>query len=98
MDGDEESQIVRLYDYRLELLKTHRGSAIIVSCNDEAVFEALYVCLAPLRVGFLAGCRHLISLYGCFLKGCMEAATVYCWDDCIYPISWAMVSKENKDN
>ncbi|XP_039145858.1 uncharacterized protein LOC120283285 [Dioscorea cayenensis subsp. rotundata] len=100
IDGDEESQMARLHDF--ELLKTHPGSAIIVNCNDEGVFEALYVCLAPLREGFLAGCRHLISVDGCFLKG-LYGGQLLCAvgidaNDCIYPISWAMVKKENKDN
>ncbi|XP_039130213.1 uncharacterized protein LOC120266636 [Dioscorea cayenensis subsp. rotundata] len=102
IDGDEKSQMSRLYDYRLELLKTHPGSTIIINCTDEGVFQAFYVCLAPLREGFLAGCRHFVSLDGCFLKG-VYGGQLLCAvgidaNDCIYPISWAMVSKENKDN
>ncbi|XP_039115507.1 uncharacterized protein LOC120250816 [Dioscorea cayenensis subsp. rotundata] len=88
IDGDEKSQMSRLYDYRVELLKTHPGSTIIINYTNEGVFQAFYVCLAPLREGFLAG------VYGGQLL-CVVGIDV---NDCIYPISWAMVSKENKDN
>ena len=69
IDGDEEEQMVRLYDYRLELMKTHPGSTIIIECNEGGVFKAQYICVAPLRAGFLVGCRNLVSLDGCFLRG-----------------------------
>lgn len=49
----------------------------------------------------LEGCKHLISMDGCFLKGLyggqlLCVAGIYA-NDCIYPICWAMV-KENKDS
>lgn len=43
--------MARLHDYKQELLKTHPSSTIIVNCNDEGVFEALYVYLSPIREG-----------------------------------------------
>ena len=102
IDGDEEEQMVRLYDYRLELIKTHLSSTIVIECSEGGVFEALYVCLAPLRAGFLAGCRNLVSLDGCFLKGLngeqLLSAIGINANDYIYPTAWAVVSKENKNN
>ncbi|XP_039135796.1 uncharacterized protein LOC120273231 [Dioscorea cayenensis subsp. rotundata] len=101
IDGDEESQMARLYDYRLELVRTHPGSTVIIKYNEE-VFESMYVCLALLRAGFLSGCRKLVSLDGCFLKGLyggqLLSAVGIDANDCIYPIAWAVVSKENKEN
>lgn len=67
IDGDEHSQMIRLNDYRLELLKTHPRSTI--KFKYVGVFQAMYICLAPLKKGFLAGCRQVISVDGCFLKG-----------------------------
>ena len=62
----------------------------------------MYVCLAPLREGFLAGCRQILSVDGCFLKGLyggqLLTAVGIDVNDCIYPVAWATVSKENKDN
>lgn len=42
----------RLYDYRLELLKTNPDSTIKIRC-DQGVFEAMYVCPSPLEMGFV---------------------------------------------
>ena len=30
IDGDEEKKMTRLYDYRLELMKTHPGLTIVI--------------------------------------------------------------------
>ena len=75
--------MVRLYVYMLELLRTSPGSTIILKRN-EGDFEAMYVCLAPLRVG----CRHLISLDGCYLEGLYEGQLLSTVgidaNDCVY--------------
>ncbi|XP_039143892.1 uncharacterized protein LOC120281002 [Dioscorea cayenensis subsp. rotundata] len=101
LDGDEISQIKSLYDYRLELLRTHPGSTIKFKCT-EGTFQGMYVCLAPLKAGFLASCRQIISLDGCFLKGLfggqLLSAVGIDANDCIYPIAWARVEKENREN
>ena len=60
--------MVRLCDYRLEHMKTHPGSTIKFRL-DAKVFQAMYVCLALFREGFLARCRQIIYIDGCFLKG-----------------------------
>ncbi|XP_039116707.1 uncharacterized protein LOC120252589 [Dioscorea cayenensis subsp. rotundata] len=90
LEGDEEDQMKRLYDYRLELLETHPGSTIMFRCII-GMFQAMYVCLSPLRAGFLAGCRRIISLDGCFLKSFygrqLLAAVGIDANDCIYPIA-----------
>ena len=93
--------MVRLYDYRLELIRTHPGSTIVFKC-DQGIFQCMYVCLAPLREGFLAGCRQILSVDGCFLKGLYRGQLLTAVgidaNDCIYRVAWATVSKENKDN
>lgn len=60
--------MLRLYNYRLKLLRTHPGSSIVLRSSEE-VFEAMYIYFAPLMARFLAGCRRIISLDGCFTKG-----------------------------
>ena len=37
--------------------------------TDKPVFERIYVCLEGYKRGFLAGCRRVVGLDGCFLKG-----------------------------
>ena len=61
LDGDEHEQVKSLYDYRLELLRTHPGSTVMFKYS-EGRFEGMYVCLAPLKAGFMVGCRPVISL------------------------------------
>ena len=68
LDGDKHEQIKGLLDYRLELLRAHPTSTVMFKCT-EGKFEGMHVCLTPLKVGFLAGCRQIISLNGCFPKG-----------------------------
>ncbi|XP_038682524.1 uncharacterized protein LOC119982974 [Tripterygium wilfordii] len=73
IDGKHQEQYGKLRSYMAEVLRTNVGSTcnILVDRNrheDPAVFKRIYMCLAPLRDGFLAGCRPLIGLDGCFLK------------------------------
>lgn len=101
IDGDEESQMRSLYDYRLELLKTHPDSTIKFRC-DQGIFEAMYVCLSPLRNGVLTGCRRVICIDGCFLKGLygvqLLSAVGIDANNSIYPVAWSVVNKENREN
>lgn len=57
------------------------------------------MCLAALKSGFKAGCRPIIGVDGCWLKGPyggqLLAAVGIDPNDCIYPIAWCVVGKEN---
>ncbi|XP_050226470.1 uncharacterized protein LOC126676334 [Mercurialis annua] len=101
INGDETEQMRRLNDYRLELIRTHPTSTIMFK-RAEGVFVGMYVCLAPLRDGFLAGCRRVISVDGCWLKGLyggqLLAAVGIDANDCTYPIAWCIVDRETKEN
>ncbi|XP_048235198.1 uncharacterized protein LOC107261254 [Ricinus communis] len=99
-NGDETEQLSSLHDYKLELLRSNPGSTIVFGLN-EGVFNSMYVCFAALREGFKF-CRPFISLDGCWLKGVFggQFLTAVGLDanDCIYPIAWCVVQKENKEN
>ncbi|KAK9083073.1 hypothetical protein Scep_029544 [Stephania cephalantha] len=68
MNGDEKSQYLKLHSYALELLKTNPGTTVKMT-QHLGVFQGIYICLAPLKNAFNSGCRPLISLDGCWLKG-----------------------------
>ena len=68
INGDEKEQYTRLYDYRNELIRTNPGS-IVKFKEPKGVFEGMYVCLAGLKNAFKVGCRPLVCLDGCWLKG-----------------------------
>ncbi|XP_050204849.1 uncharacterized protein LOC126654895 [Mercurialis annua] len=101
INGDETEQFNMLYDYRLELLRTHPTSTVMFK-QDNCVFKGMYVCLAPLRDGFKDGCRRVISVDGCWPKGLyggqLLTAVGIDANDCIYPIAWAVVDGETKEN
>ncbi|WVZ75375.1 LOW QUALITY PROTEIN: hypothetical protein U9M48_023431 [Paspalum notatum var. saurae] len=62
----------RVYGYREELLRSNTGSIVVVCLNPDfvdRVFERLYVCFDACKKGFLASCRRLIGLDGCWFKG-----------------------------
>ncbi|XP_076916986.1 uncharacterized protein LOC143576872 [Bidens hawaiensis] len=66
------------------------------------VFFRLFVCFDPVKQGFLAGCRKLLCLDGCFLKtflgGMLLAAIGRDANDQMYPVAWAIVEGENNDS
>ena len=63
------------------------------------MFKGLYICLGSLTRGFLDGCRRLLSIDGCFLKGQWDgqvlAAVGRDANNHMYPIAWAVVQKED---
>ncbi|KAL0435862.1 UNVERIFIED_CONTAM: hypothetical protein Sradi_0294100 [Sesamum radiatum] len=65
-------QYTRLWDYAEELRKTNLGSTVILGIeneNGEVRFNRLYVCFNALKQGFASGCRPIIGVDGCHLKG-----------------------------
>ncbi|GJZ40779.1 calcium/proton exchanger [Tanacetum coccineum] len=65
-------------------------------------FRRFYVCFKGVKDGWLAGCRKVIGLDGCFLKHtCRGELLVAMGRDAnnqMYPIAWAVVKVENNDN
>ncbi|XP_057775500.1 uncharacterized protein LOC130994474 [Salvia miltiorrhiza] len=66
------------------------------------VFKRIFVMLDACKKNWLGGCRPLISLDGCHLKGvtfgCLLTAVGKDGNEGIVPIAWAVVNKENKQN
>ncbi|KAL4307362.1 hypothetical protein AHAS_Ahas16G0270700 [Arachis hypogaea] len=62
----------------------------------------MYICLDGCKKGFKDGCRLLIGLDGAFLKTQFEGQILLAvGQDAsthIYPIAWAIVDIENKEN
>lgn len=61
----------------------------------------MYICIKAIKEGFLYGCRRLIGVDGCFLKGLMGQLFVAVGRDGnnqMLPISWAVVEKETFDS
>ncbi|KAL2484727.1 MuDR family transposase [Abeliophyllum distichum] len=66
--------------------------------SDEKT-PGIYVCLDACKKGFVSGCRQLVGIDGYFLKGTfggqMLVAVALDANDCIYPLAYAIVEREN---
>nr|GMD06144.1 uncharacterized protein LOC109147413 [Ipomoea batatas] len=105
VEFEDQFRIIR--DYAAECINSNPGTTAVVKTNrttpdSPCVFHRLYVCFGPLKRGFLDGCRKLIGLDGCFLKGMLkgEILSIVGRDsnNQMYPIAWAVVEIENKDS
>lgn len=101
-----DGEYARVYDYQLELLRSNPGSTIAVTLNPEIlhsnVFEIMYMCLDGCKKGFLAGCRRVVGLDGCFLKGAFKGQLLCAIgrdaNNQMHPIAWAIVEVESYDS
>ena len=94
-----------VFDYQLELLRSNPGSTIVVKLDTGEVrptFLRFYVCFDACKKGFLAGCRKVVGLDGCFFKGLTNGELLCALgrdaNNQMYPIAWAVVEKENNDS
>jgi len=100
-----KGQYNRLYDYQVELLRSNTGSTVIVVKDpefEEPIFQRMYICLDALKKGFIAGCRKVVGLDGCFFKGAITGELLCAIgrdaNNQMYPIAWAVVERENNDS
>ncbi|GJU25458.1 pentatricopeptide repeat-containing protein [Tanacetum coccineum] len=75
---------------------------VIVNPDDQTYFDRFYVCFNGLKEGWEKGCRRVIALDGCFLKnpnvGEILMAIGRDGNNHVFPVAWAVVNVENKDN
>ena len=105
--GSYKQQYTKLWDYCEELLNCNPGSTIHMETTVDDIsgkerFQKIYICFEALKKGFKAGCRQLIGLDGCHLRGphpgVLLTAVGIDANDCIYPIAYAVVEIENKSS
>ncbi|XP_020410864.1 uncharacterized protein LOC18790822 [Prunus persica] len=107
IEGIYTEQYSRIWDYCEELRKTNPGTTTKVQCDfneqlGHPVFQRLYVCLGACKAGFIAGCRPIIGLDGCFLKGVYRgqflAAVGIDANNKTWVIAYAVVESECKES
>ncbi|KAL4273388.1 hypothetical protein GQ457_13G021560 [Hibiscus cannabinus] len=98
IEGNYKGQYARIYEYLLELRTTNPGTTTIFHL-DARLFQRMYVCLQACKNGFIQGCRRIIYVDGCHLKGYFQgyllAAVGIDANDDIYHIAYAAVESEN---
>ncbi|CAI9297233.1 unnamed protein product [Lactuca saligna] len=106
IEGKLNEHYARIWDYAQELLRSNPVSTCKVGVtnnpDDNNYFKRFYICFKALSVCWKIGCRKVIGLDGCFLKGQVkgELLTAIGRDanNQVFPIAWAVVDVENKDN
>ncbi|XP_039128981.1 uncharacterized protein LOC120265150 [Dioscorea cayenensis subsp. rotundata] len=99
--GNAKEQYAKIYDYLEELRKTNVGTTTI--CHlDCRLFLRMYVCMQACKNGFKSGCRPIISLDACFLKGYYGGHLMVVVgtdaNECLYPLAFAAVESENLES
>ncbi|CAI9299908.1 unnamed protein product [Lactuca saligna] len=106
VEGNLVEHYGKLWLYGHEILRTNPGSTVKLDMEDgpdgKKHFSKFYCCFQGVKQGWIEGCRRVIGLDGCFLKGVCKGELLCAIgrdaNDKIYPIAWAMVNVENKQN
>ncbi|XP_021767674.1 uncharacterized protein LOC110732070 [Chenopodium quinoa] len=104
--GSATEQYAIIWDYGKAMIKYYLGSGVYVVVEgvdrtEPPLFMRMYMCLAALKNGFNKGCRPLIGLDGCHLKGAYPGKIIISFakdgNNQIFPFAWATMEVENKD-
>lgn len=106
IEGTLTEHYAKLWSYGAEITRTNPGSTVKVEVNPmpdgKNYFSKFYVCFEAIKKGWIEGCRRVIGIDGCFLKGicCGELLCAIGRDanNQLFPIAWAVVCVENKEN
>ncbi|KAK9153010.1 hypothetical protein Sjap_000490 [Stephania japonica] len=104
MIGDYQREYALLHDYVRIIITSNPGSTCIVKSSmdegsDRPTFTKFYVCFEACKKGWLEGCRKIVGLDGCFMKGLCKGQLLYAigrdGNNQMFPIAWAVVQVEN---
>ncbi|CAN1762518.1 hypothetical protein LINPERHAP1_LOCUS8408, partial [Linum perenne] len=88
--GEDGQQFGKLYEYKKEIETKNLGSTVVI-VHERCIFERIYMCLDACRRGFKDGCRQVICVDGCFLRGMsgsqLLSAIGLDSNDCMFPIA-----------
>ncbi|KAM3306129.1 hypothetical protein P3S67_012999 [Capsicum chacoense] len=70
--------------------------------NEPQRFQRIYIYFAACKLGFRAGCRKIVGMDGCWLKGPIYGTQLLSIvgldaNNNIFPIAYAIVEKESKE-
>nr|KAJ0186902.1 hypothetical protein LSAT_V11C900463080 [Lactuca sativa] len=105
IEGTLKEHYAKTWSYGEEIRRTNPGSTVKMDVDvmpdGTTYFSKFYVCFKGLKDGWIEGCRRVIGLDGCFLKGICRGQLLSAIgrdaNNHIYPIAWAVVSVESKE-
>ncbi|CAI9265482.1 unnamed protein product [Lactuca saligna] len=105
IEGTLKEHYAKTWSYGEEIRRTNPGSTVKMDVDvmpdGTTYFSKFYVCFKGLKDGWIEGCRRVIGLDGCFLKGICRGQLLSAIgrdaNNHIYPIVWAVVSVESKE-
>ncbi|KAH0739567.1 hypothetical protein KY290_038272 [Solanum tuberosum] len=109
IDGDIKDQYKMMWDYCIEIDRTNPASTIHMKFTENEIpnkpykFQRIYICFAACKLAFKVGCRKIIGVDGCWLKGPMYGTQLLIavgidGNNNIFPIAYAIVEKESKES
>ena len=107
IDGRLSDHYAKVWDYGMELQRSNPRSTIKITVEESpdqttSIFQRMYICFRGIKEGWKVGCRRVIGLDGSFLKGqCKGELLTAIGRDAnnhVYPIAWAVVGIESKEN
>ncbi|XP_056175387.1 uncharacterized protein LOC115675634 isoform X3 [Syzygium oleosum] len=100
--GPFVEQYKLLHSYKAELIRCSPNSTFDLEVGRYNTFKRFYVGFKELKEGFLAGCRRVIGLDGCFtetlIRGMLLCATGRDGNNQMFPIAWAVVEAETEES
>lgn len=107
IEGNHRQQYWSLWDYCEMVRRSNHGSTALLKVErpfgaTSPVFQRMFVMYEAQMRGFLSGCRPLIGLDACHLKGPfggqLMSAIAKDANDQMYPVAMAVVEAETKDS
>ncbi|XP_056695836.1 uncharacterized protein [Spinacia oleracea] len=104
--GSASEQYARVWDYGKAVMQNSKGSDVHIVVNgieqpEPPLFLRMFIGLAPLKDGFVRGCRPIIGVDGCHLKGAYPGQILVAvskdGNNNIFPLAWATVEIENTE-
>ncbi|GJU26976.1 hypothetical protein Tco_1165597 [Tanacetum coccineum] len=96
----------KLLEYSQAIFDSNRGSTchmdVNVLDNKMTHFDRFYMCFKGVKDGWIASCRRVIGIYGCFITHMCNDQLLTAMErdgnNQMYQIAWEMVDVENKNN
>lgn len=107
LDGSFKAEFGGIAAYESAIQEKDPGTTAELEIDEESshqgkfIFKRVYFCFNALKRGLRAGCRPIIGLDGCHLKGVVKGQLLVAVgkdaNEQLYPIAWAVTGAENID-